>query len=123
MASQTVADQPIGGLGSKETATSKKSDTVTLIFRYSADLNRNNSLQLHKESIKEMISRLRAQKIAEQDNIDCVVEDVYEKAASIGPVPRKKTGIIYDDSMALHKCEWDENYPENPERYLAVMDR
>lgn len=36
---------------------------------------------------------------------------------------RKKTGIIFEDTMALHKCEWDQGYPENPHRYECIMDR
>ena len=36
---------------------------------------------------------------------------------------RGETGIIYDESMALHRCLWDDNYPENPERYTSVINR
>lgn len=51
------------------------------------------------------------------------VFDVYEKSARMAPLTRKMTGIVYDDSMLLHKCEWDEKYPENPDRYACVMER
>lgn len=36
---------------------------------------------------------------------------------------RGDTGIIYDESMALHRCLWDESYPECPERYSSVINR
>lgn len=36
---------------------------------------------------------------------------------------RGDTGIIYDDSMAIHCCLWDQSYPECPERYISVMNR
>lgn len=33
------------------------------------------------------------------------------------------TGIIYDDNFTIHKCLWDENYSENPQRYTSILDR
>ncbi len=34
-----------------------------------------------------------------------------------------ETGIVYDDSMAEHKCLWDYSYPECPERFTKVLER
>lgn len=36
---------------------------------------------------------------------------------------RGDTGIVYDRSMAEHRCLWDDNYPECPERFTRVMER
>jgi histone deacetylase 6 len=36
---------------------------------------------------------------------------------------RKQTGIIYDRCMTEHKCIWDPNYPECPERFTRVLER
>jgi histone deacetylase 6 len=36
---------------------------------------------------------------------------------------RKQTGIIYDRHMTEHKCIWDPNYPECPERFIRVLER
>jgi histone deacetylase 6 len=36
---------------------------------------------------------------------------------------RKQTGIIYDRRMTEHKCIWDPNYPECPERFTRVLER
>jgi histone deacetylase 6 len=37
---------------------------------------------------------------------------------------RGQTGIIYDNSMGVHHfCLWDDNYPENPERFNSVINR
>lgn len=36
---------------------------------------------------------------------------------------RGETGIIYDESMAQHRCLWDESYPECPERFTSVINR
>uniref|UniRef100_A0A914XQJ8 Histone deacetylase domain-containing protein n=1 Tax=Plectus sambesii TaxID=2011161 RepID=A0A914XQJ8_9BILA len=33
------------------------------------------------------------------------------------------TGVVYDQRHELHKCLWDETFPENPERLFAVCDR
>lgn len=51
------------------------------------------------------------------------IPDVYEKSSNFGPIVRKQTGLIFDDSMLLHKCQWDPNYPECPERYLSIIQR
>lgn len=34
-----------------------------------------------------------------------------------------RTGFIYDELMTKHKCEWDENYQECPERLLQPFSR
>ncbi|XP_015795334.1 histone deacetylase 6 isoform X2 [Tetranychus urticae] len=34
-----------------------------------------------------------------------------------------KTGLIFDVSMTEHKCIWDENYPESPDRFSRVLDK
>jgi hypothetical protein len=36
---------------------------------------------------------------------------------------RKQTGIVYDRRMTEHKCIWDLNYPECPERFIRVLER
>jgi hypothetical protein len=36
---------------------------------------------------------------------------------------RKQTGIVYDRRMTEHKCIWDLNYPECPERFTRVLER
>lgn len=36
---------------------------------------------------------------------------------------RGMTGIVYDRSMADHRCLWDDNYPECPERFIKTLER
>lgn len=36
---------------------------------------------------------------------------------------RSETGIIYDDSMDQHKCFWDEEHQERPERFTEIIKR
>lgn len=33
------------------------------------------------------------------------------------------TGVVYDDKFSIHKCLWDENYSESPQRYTSILDR
>lgn len=35
----------------------------------------------------------------------------------------KPTGLVYDKRMVEHKCLWDENYQECPERFTSVLQR
>lgn len=34
-----------------------------------------------------------------------------------------ETGLVFDQSMAEHRCLWDENYPECPERFTRILER
>uniref|UniRef100_A0A182R9J4 Protein deacetylase HDAC6 n=1 Tax=Anopheles funestus TaxID=62324 RepID=A0A182R9J4_ANOFN len=57
------------------------------------------------------------------DFTDVQLKDIFHNAQSVCNVERGTTGILYDDRFALHRCLWDSNYPECPERYLRVMER
>nr|XP_022914414.1 histone deacetylase 6 [Onthophagus taurus] len=72
-----------------------------------------------KESIGQMKARMRLAKKLEV----VTVEDPFEKCDKISGLVRKRTGLTYDDNMALHECPWDEHYPENPLRYIRIFDR
>ncbi|KAI4493221.1 hypothetical protein M0802_009509 [Mischocyttarus mexicanus] len=52
-----------------------------------------------------------------------VIYDIYQKIIDAYNVVRKETGIIYDRSMVDHKCLWDDNYPECPERLTRILER
>ncbi|XP_025108530.1 LOW QUALITY PROTEIN: histone deacetylase 6-like [Pomacea canaliculata] len=45
------------------------------------------------------------------------------KVSEEGPSQFLGTGFIYDELMTKHKCEWDENYQECPERLLQPFAR
>lgn len=51
------------------------------------------------------------------------MKDIYGNALSSLCMIRGETSVIYDESMILHKCLWDESYPENGERFTSVMNR
>uniref|UniRef100_A0A182QX80 UBP-type domain-containing protein n=1 Tax=Anopheles farauti TaxID=69004 RepID=A0A182QX80_9DIPT len=54
---------------------------------------------------------------------DVQLRDIFHNAQSVATTARGPTGILYDDRFALHRCLWDANYPECPERYQRVMER
>ncbi|XP_052866559.1 histone deacetylase 6 [Anopheles cruzii] len=54
---------------------------------------------------------------------DAQLLDTYHNAKSVSDTKRGHTGLVYDDRFALHRCLWDPNYPECPERYLEVTKR
>ncbi|KAK8746020.1 hypothetical protein OTU49_017225, partial [Cherax quadricarinatus] len=49
--------------------------------------------------------------------------DPMAKAQEGMKIVRGKTGVVYDERMAEHRCLWDENYPERPERLLHTLER
>lgn len=52
-----------------------------------------------------------------------VIVDHYQIAEnSVGQI-RGKTAVIFDDYNVEHRCEWDPDHPERPERYTCIMDR
>ncbi|XP_017785966.1 PREDICTED: histone deacetylase 6 isoform X1 [Nicrophorus vespilloides] len=53
---------------------------------------------------------------------NCLVDD-YEVSTSCDGMVRKPTGVIYNNDMLRHKCVWDSRYPENPDRYSAIIQR
>ncbi|XP_031365832.1 histone deacetylase 6 isoform X2 [Apis dorsata] len=51
------------------------------------------------------------------------IHDIYQKAIDAYNIKRMETGIVFDHSMAEHKCLWDSNYPECPARLIRVLQR
>nr|XP_014087737.1 histone deacetylase 6 isoform X1 [Bactrocera oleae] len=62
-------------------------------------------------------------KMQEQNQQDQVVKDIFQNAVNAKTIIQKPTGIVYDESMAQHRCLWDENHPERPERFTRVLER
>ncbi|XP_015110573.1 histone deacetylase 6 [Diachasma alloeum] len=68
--------------------------------------------------------REAAQKRKTQKNSDsCYVRDIYQTAIDSKNMIRGPTGVVYDRSMAEHRCLWDDKYPECPERFTRVLER
>lgn len=45
------------------------------------------------------------------------------KAINIMVISTFRTGLIYDPVMLDYKCEWDEQYPEKPDRIKKPYER
>ena len=59
---------------------------------------------------------------AEVEN-EILIRDIYDNAINAEKVTRKDTGLVFDNSMTEHRCLWDPNYPECPERLSKILDR
>uniref|UniRef100_T1GQY7 Histone deacetylase domain-containing protein n=1 Tax=Megaselia scalaris TaxID=36166 RepID=T1GQY7_MEGSC len=74
-------------------------------------------------ALLEAKRRAKNLKMLEQEQIVEPVKDVFSKALSSLKMVRSETGIIYDDSMDQHKCFWDEEHQERPERFTEIIKR
>lgn len=52
-----------------------------------------------------------------------VVDDPYYNASNSNTITKGPTGVCYDVEVLKHKCEWDDNYPENPQRLSCVLEK
>lgn len=59
----------------------------------------------------------------EKESSNVFIRDIYQNAIDAYKVARKKTGIVFDESMIEHECLWDSNYPECPARFTQVLER
>ncbi|XP_064091423.1 uncharacterized protein LOC135205071 isoform X2 [Macrobrachium nipponense] len=73
-------------------------------------------------SIEELRNAFKRQASVPQDDTECVF-DPMAKAQESKTVIRGRTGVVYDEAMAKHKCPWDDAYPECPDRLLSCLDR
>ena len=62
-------------------------------------------------------------KILGKRNSNTIIKDIFQKAIDAKDMIRKNTGIVFDCSMAEHRCFWDDGYPECPERFTRVLQR
>lgn len=69
-------------------------------------------------------AKKNAYKLHSQKNkADTFVRDVYQIAQDAKDAVLKPTGLVYDRRMIEHRCLWDENYQECPERFTCVLQR
>ncbi|CAL1542444.1 unnamed protein product [Lymnaea stagnalis] len=62
---------------------------------------------------------------AESDSEDIIIQltQSFLEVRELAPPPYIGTGLIYDEIMTLHKCEWDPKFPENPLRITEPYKR
>ncbi|CAH2050846.1 unnamed protein product, partial [Iphiclides podalirius] len=77
-------------------------------------------------SAKPSASVVAAKKKALQKKkqiVDTVIRDQYQVAMESKMKVKGPTGFVTEPRMAEHRCLWDDNYPECPERLISVLDR
>ncbi|XP_053610806.1 histone deacetylase 6 isoform X1 [Plodia interpunctella] len=75
---------------------------------------------------KPSASVLAAKKKAlhkKKQTVDTVLRDHYQIAMESKNKVKGPTGFVTEPRMAEHRCLWDANYPECPERLVSVIDR
>ncbi|XP_051155205.1 histone deacetylase 6 isoform X2 [Leptopilina boulardi] len=71
-------------------------------------------------SKKKLINKKKLQK---ENQYISPVHDIYDNAISSKVLQRLSTGLVYDLTMIEHRCLWDLNYQECPDRFQKVLDR
>ncbi|XP_044257565.1 histone deacetylase 6 isoform X2 [Tribolium madens] len=83
-----------------------------------------------KEKGRESLKAIMAQKKKEMlqnmpdnpDSADALI-DPYANSTASNYITRGKTGVVCDTEVLKHKCDWDDNYPENPQRLSAILEK
>ncbi|KPI95125.1 Histone deacetylase 6, partial [Papilio xuthus] len=58
-----------------------------------------------------------------KQTIDTLLKDFYQIAMDSKLKVKGPTGLVTEPRMAEHRCLWDDNYPECPERLIEVLQR
>ncbi|CAG4954053.1 unnamed protein product [Colias eurytheme] len=77
-------------------------------------------------TVKASASVITAKRKAQQkkkSTIETVLRDHYQITMESKTKVKGPTGFITEPRMVEHKCLWDDNYPENPERLISVINR
>lgn len=76
--------------------------------------------------VKASASVVAAKRKAQQKkkhNFDTELRDHYQIAMDSKTKVKGPTGLVTEPRMAEHRCLWDDNYPECPERLTSVIKR
>lgn len=89
---------------------------------------RQDEIKLQLQGIRKpnaalLEAKRKAKLQAAASSGDTQVKDIYQQAMDAVGVVRGQTGLVYDHRMAEHKCLWDPDFPECPERFTRVMER
>lgn len=97
------------------------------------ELERKDELKLQQQGIrKPNAALLEAKRKAKQQFLAAnqssagdsyQLKDIYQRAMDTIRVERGETGLVFDNRMAEHKCLWDPEFPERPERFTRVIER
>ncbi|CAG4977266.1 unnamed protein product [Parnassius apollo] len=103
----------------------KSTPPSTIVTRNGA---RKAKIQTRAMSVtaKPSASVVAAKKKAQQKKkqmVDTVIKDHYQIAMESKTKVKGCTGFVTEPRMIEHRCLWDDNYPECPERLISVLDR
>ncbi|KAH9412669.1 histone deacetylase [Dermatophagoides pteronyssinus] len=105
-----------GGGGNGDEPSSINKSTIHNAETYQRSYNHLINEQADDDIFhKTFESKAKSNESDQIDNKDDIVDDNDDQ--------RKKTGLIYYDDCIEHYCLWDDNYEENPRRYLRTMER
>ncbi|XP_041975577.1 histone deacetylase 6 isoform X2 [Aricia agestis] len=104
----------------------KKTPPSSIVTRNGAKNAKIQTRSMLKPNVKPSPALLAAKKKAQQKKktaFDTVLKDHYQIAMECKSKVKGPTGFVTEPRMTEHRCLWDENYPENPERLISVIKR
>ncbi|CAK1540301.1 unnamed protein product [Leptosia nina] len=75
-----------------------------------------------KPSASVVTGKRKAQQ-KKKNTIETVLKDHYQITMESKTKIKGPTGFVTEPRMTEHRCLWDENYPENPQRLISVLNR
>lgn len=79
---------------------------------------------IHSKPPARQAKLLAAKKLAaSRKKQNDVVKDIFENAIQYSNIRRKSTGVVFDQLFFEHKCLWDEEHQERPERLKVILEK
>ncbi|KAL0850817.1 hypothetical protein ABMA28_006740 [Loxostege sticticalis] len=114
--------QPRRSAGDGKKATPPTSSIVTRNGARKAKIQTRAMSAGAKPSASVLAAKKKALQKKKQ-TVDTVLRDHYQIAMESKNKVKGPTGFVTEPRMAEHRCLWDENYPECPERLTGVIER
>ncbi|XP_012543899.2 histone deacetylase 6 isoform X1 [Bombyx mori] len=76
-----------------------------------------------KPSASLIAAKKKAQQKKKQNHFVMEIRDHFQIAMESKTLVKGPTGFVTEPRMGEHRCLWDENYPECPERLISVIKR
>ncbi|KAJ8683629.1 hypothetical protein QAD02_019421 [Eretmocerus hayati] len=115
----------IGNSGQSTLLNDEMAD-MSVRINHSSNITNKKSAKVAKPSAALLAAKREAaqkKKALGKRNSNTIIRDIYQKSIDAKDMTRKETGVVFERSMAEHKCLWDEGYPECPQRFTRVIER
>lgn len=112
-----------GGAAAAAASDGKTKETAPRESGGGAGKNRRLASIRSRISIEELKNVYKRQVTLSQDDSAEPVFDPMAKAQESLRVVRGKTGVVFCPKMTNHRCSWDPQHVEKPERLLCILDR